>query len=216
MSEMNELIDEIKEDVRFDQLVKFWKKYGNFIIVGLFSIIIITAGTVFWHHLKNKNNLKHAATYEEALRAVDLKQHEKAKEILNSLKDKHDGYNVIAAFKKAHLSNISQEERFKIYLELASNKKIETKFRELAIILWAYEGFENHDLDTLTKQLEPIASGTGVWRDSGIELLGLLAIRQNNLKKAAELFKFVLENKYASPSIKSRAIAYLQQIGALN
>lgn len=216
MSEMNELIEEIKEDVFFDQLIKIWKKYANFIIAGLLSIILVTAGSVFWEHLKNKKNLKHAAFYEEALRAVDAKQQEKAKEILNFLKDEHDGYTVMAAFKKTHLPNISQEERFKIYLELAENKKIESKFRELAIILWAYEGIENQDPDVLTKHLEPIANGTSVWRDSGIELLGLLAIRQNNLKKAAGLFKFVLEDKYASPSIKSRAMAYLQQIGALN
>lgn len=216
MTEMNELIDEIKEDVRLDQLVKFWKKYANFIIAGLLLIILVTAGSVFWGHLKNQKNLKHAAFYEEALRAVDAKQHEKAKEILDSLKDGHDGYNIIATFKKAHLPNVSQEERFKIYLDLAENKKIESKFRELAIILWGYEGFENQDPDALTKQLEPIANGKSVWRDSAIELLGLLALRQNNLKKAAELFKFLLEDKQALPSIKSRAMAYLEQIGALN
>lgn len=216
MTEMNEIIEEIKEDVRLEQLVKFWKKYANLIIIALLSIILITVGSVFWEHLKNQKNLKHASLYETALQASDVNLPEKAKEILESLKNDHDGYNVMAAFKKAHLSNTSQEERFKIYLNLSENKKVEAKFRELAIILWGYEGFENQDVHSLTKHLEPIANGTSIWRQSAIELLGLLAIRQNNLKKAVELFKFLLEDRYVSPSIKGRAMAYLEQIGALN
>ena len=216
MSEMNELIDEIKEDILLDQLVKFWKKYANFIIAGLSAIILVTAGSVFWEHLKNQKNLKYAGLYEEALHAADAKQPEKANEILSLLKDEHDGYIVLAAFKKAHLTNTKQEDRFKVYLDLTANKQVEAKFRELAIILWGYEGFENLDPDALTKKIEPIANGASVWRDSATELLGLLAIRQNNLKRAAELFKLLLEDKYAPPSIKSRAMAYLEQIGALN
>lgn len=216
MAEMNELIDEIKEDVRIDQLIKFWKKYANFIIAGLLLIILITAGSVFWEHFKSQKDLKYAALYEEALQAIDAKQPEKARKILDTLKDGHDGYKIISIFKKAHLSNTNQEERFNIYLDLAENKNIESKFRELALILWGYEGFESLDPGTLTKHLDPIANGTSVWRESAIELLGLLAIRQNNLKKAAALFKILLEDKNASPSIKSRAMAYLEQIGALN
>jgi hypothetical protein len=216
MAEMNELIDEIKEDIRLDQLVKFWKKYANFIIAGLVAIILVTAGSVFWEHLKNQKNLKYAGLYEKALHAADAKHPEKANEILSLLKDKHDGYTVLAAFKKSHLTNTKQEDRFKVYLDLAANKQIEAKFRELAIILWGYEGFENLDHDALAKKIEPIANGASVWRDSAIELLGLLAIRQNNLKRAAELFKLLLEDKYAPPSIKSRAMAYLEQIGVLN
>lgn len=216
MAEMNELIDEIKEDVRIDQLIKFWKKYANFIIAGLLLILLVTAASVAWEHFKSQKNLKHATLYEEALQAIEAKQPENAAKILDDLKNDHDGYQIISTFKKAHLPNTSQEERFTLYLSLAENKNIESKFRDLAVILWGYEGFESLNPDTLTKYLDPIANGTSVWRESAVELLGLLAIRQNNLKKAAAFFKLLLEDRDTSPSIKSRAMAYLEQIGALN
>ncbi len=216
MSEMNELIDEIKEDVRLDQLINFWKKYSNFIIGGLLAIIIATIGHVVWGHLKHQKNQKYAATYEQALRTADKGEFDKVKEILNSFPNEHDGYKVLASFKKSHLQNTSQEERFKIYLEIAENKKIEAKFRELSIILLGYEGLETQDPDTLVKHLELIAKGESVWRDSAMELLGLLAIRQNDLKKASTLLKNLHTDKQALASIRSRAMVYLEQIGALN
>mgnify|MGYP002782253090 FL=1 len=84
MSEMNELIEEIKEDVRLDQLINFWKKYSNFIIGGLLTIILATIGYVVWGHVNHQKNQKYAAVYEEALRTSDKGESDKAKEILNS------------------------------------------------------------------------------------------------------------------------------------
>lgn len=216
MSEMHELIEEIKEDVRLDKLINFWKKYSNFILLGIVAIILFTIGSVFWEYQANKKNQKAASLYEEALRLTDNAQIGKAKEILNSLKDVHDGYKILADFKKTQLANITPAERSKIYLEIASDKTIEAKFRDLSIILWGYEGLEIQEPDTLKKHLEPIAQGESVWKDSALELLGLLAIRQNDLKKATQILKQLQADKNTLVSIKNRAIIYLEQMGALN
>ena len=122
---MSDLIEEIKEDVRVDQLIKFFIKYAKHIIGIALISIIFSAGYAFWQYSKEKQQRITASAFDEALQA-SLEEHSReAMELLTALeKSASGGYAILAAFRRAMLESTSSEDKIKVYRVIMDNSGI--------------------------------------------------------------------------------------------
>lgn len=67
---MADFFREVDEDVRRDQLIRFWKKYQNWIIGAAVVIIAATAGWRLYEHFRLKAGEAAGTRYEAALQLL--------------------------------------------------------------------------------------------------------------------------------------------------
>ncbi|MGI4852309.1 MAG: hypothetical protein ACRYGR_10265 [Janthinobacterium lividum] len=215
---MSDFIEEIKEDVKIERFINFIKLYSNYIIAIILIVLIGTGGYLFWESRVEKVRLQEAATFEQAQRVASEGKTADALKILGSLESQvsqgsPQGYKVLALFQQALLDSVPSSEKSKIYLDIANDGKIESKFRELAVILWGYENIDQEDLTALQRKISPLADGKSPWRDSANELLALIDIRAGNTKNALQRLKYLISNEDTTPGIRRRALALFEQVG---
>ena len=214
---MSDLIQEIKEDVKIERFINFLRQYANHIITFIIIVLIGTSGYLFWQHRKEKIRLEQATTFEQAQRAAADGKTADALRLLGSLESNTaqgsaQGYKVLALFQQALLESTSSQEKSKIYLDIADDSKIEAKFRDLAVILWGYEGIDNEDLTALQRKILPLTEGKSPWRDSAQELLALVDIRAGEVKGALQRLKYLISHEETTPGVRRRALALFEQL----
>lgn len=211
---MSDLIEEIKGDVRFDQLIKFFRTYANYIIGAVLAGLVFSASYVFWQHSKEKQKQIMATQFDKALQESVNGHNKQAIALLTALEQSaSSGYKTLAAFRHSMLESNSSEERVRIYTDIIHDSKIEPKFRELATVLWGYETIDSEGEAQLREKLEPIAQSKSPWMNSASELLAFLEIRIGKTGAAVQRLKALNDDETVVSGIRARAFALLEQLG---
>lgn len=209
----NEFFQEVEEDVRRDQLLKLWHRWGMHIIGGIVLVLLSASGFVWWQHTQEQKLLARTAEYEKALSEVEAGNSEKAITLFRTLASGHkDGLAVLSLLEQAATPGVSLEERLKIYEDLANNTSYPTVFRELAMVFSVTLQLQQGDPKALLAVIEPLAKGNGAWRASAQELKALLLVRSGSREEARELLKALASDEAASQGIRARAIAFAERL----
>jgi len=101
------------------------------------------------------------------------------------------------------------------YRALVGDGAIDSLYRDLAVILGAYQELNDPsaDLPALAKRLERLRAENSPWRYSAGEISGLLARRAGDRAKAKELFQGLANDPRAPQGVRARAQEMLSIIG---
>ncbi len=214
---MSDLIEEIKEDVKVEKIIIFFKRYANHLIALILIAGVGAGGYLFWQNQKEKERLAQSGLFFQAQKAASEGHDQEARQFLSQLASgkttsSTQGYSALALFQQALLDSTSPEDKRRLYLEIADNTKIDAKFRDLGVILWAYEGIDQEDVTALHRKLVPLTQGKSPWHDSAQELLALTDIRAGETKNALQRLKYLLSNEETTPGIRRRALALFEQL----
>lgn len=97
------LIREVDEDLRAEQLQKFWKKYGNILLSGVALVIVASAGFQFSKHLETSQAEEQTMALLNAQELAEDEALEQASEALKEIAHTDDAFGVIARLRKAYL-----------------------------------------------------------------------------------------------------------------
>ncbi|MFN9000700.1 MAG: tetratricopeptide repeat protein [Holosporales bacterium] len=209
----NEFFQEVTEDVRRDQLLQLWQKWGNVLIGSVVFILLSASGFVWWQHQQENKLLARTASFEKALEEVQAGNSERAIELFRSLSaSHHDGLAVLAMLEQAAVPGVSFGERISLYDQITQNTSYPTVFRELATLLAVSLQVQDGDPKTLLNTIEPLARGNGAWRASAQELKALLLVRSGAVDQARALFNALAEDEAATQGIRARATAFAQSL----
>lgn len=210
---MSDIIEEAKEDYRIEQILNFVKKYANWLIGGVLSLFIGTAGYLYWQHHQEQKMLKNAEEFEAALVLLSQKKESEAAKALKELEASGtEGFALVSAFKGTRQEGISPEEKAQRYYEIAQTKNFEQKYRDLALIQWAYQVLDDRDGPTLLKEIEPLLNVNNPWAPFAREISALVHIRLGEFEKASSFLKPLIEDERAPLALRQRAVAYIQQM----
>jgi len=158
----NDLIHEVEETIKQQELEKFWKEYKVWIIGGIVCAIALTATMSGWRTYNYKVNTAQTATLVQALSS---EQDDIAGALTEMLPSLRSGHRAMAFLSKAGamLRADRKEEAFAVYEQAAADKSLPAPWHDLAVLLSVRAEWSAAKGDTtqaLIEKLGPLVSNS--------------------------------------------------------
>lgn len=210
---MADLFREVDEALREDRARIFWRKYGTLLIAMAIALVLGTAAYVGWESWQHQRRQARSAELASAL-ALAQNSPESAADALAAIAAE-DGSATVARFYEAGLRAEAGDTAAaaSLYRGLAGDGNVDQVWRDLARILAVLHEMETGDPAALEAELAPLAADASAWRFSARELIGLLALRQDDRERALAQFAALADDPEAPVGVRSRAAELETQLG---
>jgi len=199
---------EVDEALRHDRFKALWDKYGAFVLIGAFLIVVTVAGYNGWTYWQAKQA---SEAGERFMGALQLEEAGKRQESIAAFQELADdgprGYRLLSRFQvaAAFAKSGDQQGAVKAYDELAADGSLGELMQGYATIQAASLRVDEAGMDEMNERLGALANSQSPWRHSSRELLGLSAYRNGDNAEAERLFGQLLSDQTAPPNLKGRA-----------
>ena len=211
-----DIFKEVDEDLKRDQALELWRKYGRYIIAFAAAVVLGTAGVVAWNNYREHRREADGNTFAQAFQLVgrgDAAGTPAMTDIAG-----HDGaYRILAQLQLAALKQNGGDKAgaIAIYDQIAGDGDAEQPFRDLATLLSALASVDTGDAAAIDKKLQPLLAATSAFRPSAMEIEGLLQLKAGNYVAAHKTYQQIADDVTAPPSLRQRATQILAWIGEL-
>lgn len=197
---MPDLFDEISEELQYERLANFWKKYGSAVITAIVAIILIASGVVFWKNHTYQKKAEHTSEYIDTAEANSILALEQFS------KEDGKGVAILAQFKKAEIliEDMKEEKAVEVYESIAENFKEEEAAHDLALLFATYL-LTDIDTERAKEKLAVINKQEKPFYHIAKETLGMIAIRENDTEKAKQIFSELATDATAPETLRARA-----------
>lgn len=200
MSEDN-IVEEINDDLRRQQLEQFWKENGSWIIGGVILAVVFTAGMTWWRAHTYEHNMQQTAEMIDIINTSDVNK-------LTDFADRSDkDHAVIARFAAAavYAKRNDTEKAVTVYKAIENTTGVDAMYRDLARLLSAGQRLTSADPAALHQELGSLTKPGNTWRFSALELEALLYAREHKMKEAADDLAEITAASDAPQDVRMRA-----------
>ncbi len=204
-----DIFDEVRDDLKNENLVKLAKKYGKHLIFTFFAILVVVSYNVASKSLLQKKIEKAGESY---FNAFDLIRNQKASEadlILSDISSSGpDGYKELALLAKARMSIEKGDSKAAIpALESLSKISKDKAIRDLADLSLIHINMENNTLDNnvAEKKFSDLTDKNDPWYYFAMELKGLWLIKNNKIDEGKKIFNLIKSDFNAPANLRNRA-----------
>ena len=204
---MSDIFREIDEELRRDNLLKLWSRYGRYIIAVAVFALVVAGGIVGWRDHQLSERRAQSTRYAAALTlARDGKEADAAK-VFAAIAREGEGYAILASFEEAALLAKSgdREAAAAAYDHIAASSEFDPNLRELAVLLSVMQRMPEADPHTMIDRLAPLTASGNPWRPSAIELMALARLKLEDKSGALDLFKNLADDPATPQSLRARA-----------
>ena len=210
---MSDVFDEISDDLRREKLNQFWKENGSWIIGGVITAILLTAGLSFWQQLQYKRNAAATAELTQLVTDISGDKEQVKKADLSKLEhfsgaaDKN--HAAMARFMMAytHIERGEKEQAVELFETIAKTSGIDKTYRDLAKVLSITQRLNDGDAEKLKKELSALTDGKNTWRYTALELEALLDARENHMQEAVDALTKITADPSAPEAARNRAMS---------
>ena len=208
---MADIFREIDEELARDRAEKLWKRYQTPVIVLAVLIVIAAGGWRAYDHYRTQQAQEAGARFEAALQLAREGKAKEAEDALGEIaKSGPPGYALLAKFRAAgEMSVRDAEGAVKIFDAIAADASVDAALRDMAKIRAAILRVDQADAGELQRRLEPLAQAGQTYRNSARELLGVAALKRNDLEAAGKWLDMIVTDATAPAEIRQRAEALL-------
>jgi len=212
-----DFLDEVKEELRQEQMLNFFKKYGKMIGILLLSIILITAFTSWFTNYSFNKKAQDGLAIYQANQAIKDKPESKAAKtealaIYGAIANNGTkGYQTLAQLRQASLLVEQGEGKkaFEIYESIYQNGSGKT-LSQLAGLYAAHIALdvpEYADANTMQQRLEKLGKAGAPFEILAKELHLAYATVNEDTEKARTLYYEIMSMPSLTNSIKERIAA---------
>lgn len=204
---MADIFEEVDEEVRRDEQLKLWQRYGKFVIAGMIVVVGITAAIVGWREYQKRISLEESARFEAATKLATEKKAKEAADAYGAVdREARTGYRDLALMREAALKLNAGDAKTAagLYDQVASGGG-DPALRDLATVLFVTASLETGKPDELRVRLQPLLAKDHTWRHSARELAALISLRTGDAKGAREMLTLIKDDRAAPPSLRRRA-----------
>lgn len=210
---------EISADVKSDNMKKLWDSYGLQIIIAVVIILTLAVSFETFKAWKVKRNESWSDTYTYALNLQNQGRYDESLKVLEQIKDKNGG--IYADIAQIQTSNILFEqgkdnEAIAVLEKIISNKDINQKMRNVTAIKLASYKLDTAPRAEIEALLNPMIEENGSWTNIAREMMAILAIRDNDLETAKNLYGEILNSPNLSDGLKLRVQDMLSVLDSAN
>ena len=200
---------EIDEELRREQFLKLWDKYGVYVLGAALAVIIGVGGWKYYQHQQNVATETASTQFIVSLNDLTSKDRaidgQKNLEALATSGPK--GYAALARLRLAAQQGAegSVLDALKTYESLANDEAVDGMLRDFARLQIAMLKFDTVFFTELRNQIYSLTSDRNPWRHSARELLGMGAMKAGLGPEARSHFKRLLADSTTPPGIAERA-----------
>lgn len=213
-SNHNELIHDVEETLKQQQLERLWKDYGSWIIGGIIALILTTGAVSGWNAYQYKKNAGQTAALMTAMEAKDADLAAALGEVVPSLES---GHRAMAYLRQAGelLRAGKKEEALAVYKSAVGDNDLPAQWHDLAVLLsvrtqWALEdGKAENGARALLDSLSPLTGNAkSPWHFHARVQAALIAAHGlSDYETARAHLSAVEQARDIPPSLKERAKA---------
>lgn len=211
MSENNEAIfREVDEEVRQEEFIKLWSRYGRYIVVVTCLVIGAVAAYEGYKYYQQQQAEAAGSVYFAALKKAGDGKFDDASASLAAIN--HPGFAVLAKLEQAALlaSKGETEKAVAAYDAFAADPQNDAALADLARIRAGYLLVDTQTPDQLLTRLGTFDKDTSLWRNETREIFGLSAWRVKDYAMASRYFGAVAADVKTSAGLKQRVQMMLQ------
>ena len=213
------LFQEINEELKNEKMLKFWKKYG--VIAMIIVVVALTCAVsyeslVAWH---NKRAQAWANTYSQAYNLQIQGDYDGSLAIFKDMAEKNDGiYRDLAKMQMVNilLTQNKIEEACTALQEYIDDEDSNQSLREAAVIKLVSYKLEKAPAEEINALLEPLLANNGKFVNTAKEMKAMLAIRENNITQAQEIYADILNAQNLPETLKVRTQNMLAALNESN
>ena len=204
---MSDIFREIDEELRRDNLIKLWSRYGRYIIAIAVFALVVAGGFVAWRDHQLSERRAQSTRYAGALTLAREGKEADAVKVFAAIAHEGGGYAILAAFEEAALLAKSgdREAAAAAYDRVAAASEFDPDLRGLAVLLSVMQRMPEADAQTTIDRLAPLTASGNPWRPSAIELTALARLKLQDKSGALALFKSLADDPATPQSLRARA-----------
>ena len=204
-----EFIREVDDELRREQALTIWKKYGRWIIGLVVAGLALFAAYLWW---QNDRETKRGIEGEQLSTALDdlaAGKNETAKAELDKLVGaQSSGITVAAKLANAALamSKGDSKSATATYGAIAADTRLDQPYRDLALVRQTAAEFDTMTPEDVVARLKPLAAPGNPWFGSAGEMVGIAYLKMGKNDLAGAMFAAVAKDKDVPESIRARVV----------
>jgi hypothetical protein len=204
---VSDIFREIDEELRRDNLLKLWARYGRYILALAAAALVIAGGVVAWRDHQLSERRAQSARYAGALMLARADKTADARIVFAAIAHEGGGYSVLASFEDAALLAKSGDRKAAVaaYDRIAESRSADPAFRDLAILDSVMQSPAEADPKATIARLAPLTAPDSPWRPTAIELTAAARLGLGDKKGALKLYEQLADDLAAPRDLRSRA-----------
>ena len=212
---MSEIFREVDEEVRQDQYLDLWKKYGPYAIAGAAAVVVLTAGFMGWQEYQRSQREAESVHYTAALQLWRIGDANAAAEAFGDLgASTSSGYGVLAQLQQAGaVADSNPAVAVDLYDRVAADSSVPAVFRSLASLRAAMLLIDTAAPNDLYPRFESLLADDNPWRFIAREMRALVDLQAGKVDEARAAYKTLVDDDEAPQGIRGRAAEMLAVLG---
>ena len=204
---MSDIFREIDEELRRDNLLKLWSRYGKYVIAVAVLALVIAGAIVAWREHQASERRAQGQRYSNALALVREGKDGEAAKVFAQLAREDGGYSLLAAFEEAGLLAKTDDRKGSIaaYDRIASAPGTDPEFRDLAVLLSATQLLADGDAGAAIEHLQKLTANGNPWRASALDLTAAAKLKGGDRGGALAIYKELADDLSAPQGLRARA-----------
>jgi hypothetical protein len=204
---VSDIFREIDEELRRDNLLKLWSRYGRYVVAAAVVALIIAGGVVAWQAHQLSERRAQSARYAGALALARAGKTADAVTVFASIAREGGGYSILASFEDAAVLAKAGDHKgaAAVYASIADASSVEPAFRNLALLLSVMQSTPEADPHATIARLAPLTAPGNPWRPTAVELTAAAKLKLGDTKAALALYKSLADDLTAPRSLRARA-----------
>lgn len=204
---MSDIFREIDEELRRDNLLKLWSRYGRYLIALAVLMVVAAGGIVAWRDHQLSERRAQSARYASALSLAREGKDAEAAKVFAAIAQEGGGYATLASFEEAEYLAKSGDPKAAAlaYDRIASTSGLDPFFRELAILLSVMHGPLDANPQSVVDRLAPLTAAGNPWRPAALELTAAAKLASGDKNAALGIYKTLADDLAAPQGVRARA-----------
>ena len=217
------LIDEVNDEVKAENLRKFFERYGKFLMGGVIALIVAVAAFNFYQNFTRNMQEKETALLIAVMdRDPSTMSEEDLKAMMQELirlgKDGHgEGIRFAAGITEASaLQRKNQKDAAISRLDqLAKDTSIKDMYRDYALLQEIRMQVDTGDAAKLLRDVAPLTADSNPWHVSALQLAAILDAKLGHMDDAATKLRRILDAQDTPIAAREEAAQLLRLYKAM-
>jgi hypothetical protein len=203
---VSDIFQEVDEEVRREQLKKYWDRFGNYIVALVIVIVVGIGGWRGYTWWEEKRAAETGAAFEAAMALSQQGKHAEAQAAFGKIASEGTrGYHGLALLREAaEIDKRDPKAASALYDRIAADRAVAAELRDLATLRGSAVLIDTTSYEDVRQRLEPLTTGSRTFRHAARELLAFAAWRAGDMASTKRWLDIITSDAETPSGIRSR------------